>query len=575
MIHCASLFTLLLCFGLLAAIGCGDDGGWSSDDWERPFPGMNNDEGNNMAAPGEPGSGDHSDNDFIPEQEEFLVREVAATDNHIFVPNSDPDSHTVALIDGRDYSVLPLRVGRQPTQVLAAQHPTLGSVAYVLCEGSSVIAIIRADAMSGLDRGHVNILPIPRELNAITMAPDGESLLAYIDPKLPINSDASVASLQTMALVRLGQTPDLDRAYELSVTRIISTIAFTEDSETAFVVGQEGVNRIALKGIERDAFVPPIRLELSDELFPPSDQEVLVARDGSFIVVRTSQFAGIAVLELDQDGVILDRHLLELEGIPTDINLVEKTGERRVVATIRSREQVAIVDLDALFEAETDPVVDPDADPDADPDTSAYLTVLTVSGAQAGLARQSPDEETMLLYTTLVKTPLLGIYRWSDQVLETFILRNQIRSVAISKDSRTAVIVHQRQPGTASASDSLEQFQHSYGLTIVDIATGYRRPIVLQGEPTDILMTESASGKNVVYAMLNSASPMDQGVARIDLGSFRTDFIRLPRPPVQLGIAAGRVFVNQDAATGRITFFDIETQAQRTVSGYELNAGID
>jgi hypothetical protein len=549
-------FALLLLIGLSFASACGDAGfDYESPGFDDDGPGQDNGSGG--------GSGGGAQDPFVPEQEEFLVREVAATEHHIFVPNSDPDSYTVALIDGRDYSVLPLRVGRQPTQVLATQHSDQGSVAYVLCQGSSVIAIIRADAMSGLERGQVNLLPIPRELNAIAIAPDGESLLAYIDPRRPINPDASVASLQTMALIRLGESATEDRAYELSITRQISTIAFSDDGTTAFVVGQEGVNRIPLKAIDRDAFVPPIRLELSDELFPPTDQEVLVARDGGFMVVRTSQFAGIAVIELDAQGVIVARHLIELEGIPTDINLVEKPDERKVVATIRSREQVAIVDLEALFEA------------DEPTSTDAYLQVLSVTGAQAGLARQTPDEERLLLYTTLVKTPLLGVYRWSDQVIETFMLRNQIRSLAISRDSSTAVVVHQRQPGQApDPTDSLDQFQHSHGLTIVDLATGYRRPIILQGEPTDILMTESANGRNIVYAMLNSTVSQDQGLARIDLTSFRVDFIRLPRPPVQLGLAAGKVFVNQDAPTGRITFFDIETQAQRTVSGYELNAGI-
>ncbi|MFU8802422.1 MAG: hypothetical protein ACNA8W_01310 [Bradymonadaceae bacterium] len=551
---------LIVSLSVLFVLACGDAG-------ERSFSG---DEGMNHDGPtennpsnGAQGPGDPT-NPFVPEEEEFLVREVASTDHHVFVPNSDPESHTVALIDGRDYSVLPVRVGRQPTQVVATQHPELGSVAYVLCEGSSVIAIIRADMMSGLDRSHVNILPIPRELNAITMAPDGESLIAYIDPSRPIDESASVASLQTMALIRLGETPDKDRAFELSITRLISTIAFTEDGRTAFIVGAEGVNRIALHAIDRDAFIAPIRLELSDELFPPSDQEVLVAKDGSFMVVRTSQFAGVATIELDEHGVILDRRLIELDGIPTDINLVEKENERKIVATVRDHDQVVIVDLDVLFAS------------DEETDSADYLTTLVIEGAQAGLARQTPDDERLLLYTTQIKTPLLGIYRWSDQVIETFILRNQIRSLAISKDSRTAVIVHRKQPGNAGdPTDSLEQFQHSHGLTIVDLDTGYRRPIILQGEPTDILMTQSEGGQSVVYAMLNSPSPNDQGVARIDMGSFRTDFIRLPRPPVQLGIAAGKVFVNQEASTGRITFFDIETQAQRTVSGYELNAGID
>jgi len=59
------------------------------------------------------------------------------------------------------------------------------------------------------------------------------------------------------------------------------------------------------------------------------------------------------------------------------------------------------------------------------------------------------------------------------------------------------------------------------------------------------------------------------------MSSYRDDPVALARPPKEVGVVAGRVFVNQDAEEGRITFIDVETGDQRTVSGYELNARID
>ncbi|MBA2664368.1 MAG: hypothetical protein H0U74_18915 [Bradymonadaceae bacterium] len=567
--------SLLLSMALAASLlvgssGCGSDAGsdYEPDRNNATNNSSNNTNSNNDNNAGEANNSNNSNNPdpFIPEQEEFLVREVAATDNHVFVPNSDPDSNTVALIDGRDFSVLPLRVGRQPTQVRAAQIEGIGSVAYVLCEGSSVIALVRADMSSGLDRGHVNLLSVPREVNALTMAPDGRHALAYIDPRLPLNSGASVASLQTLALIRLGNQPSEDRVFELSVTRLISSIQFTSDSREAFVVGREGVNRIALSEIMDDAFVAPIGLNLSDSIFPPDDQEVVVSADGSFMVVRTSQFAGIALFRLPGAQTPGSVQVVELSAIPTDVDLIERTDSsgaatRTIMATLRSREQVALIDIDALF---------------GGAEAEDALTLIDVNGAQAGLARLTPDADQVLIYSGLVATPLMGVLDLESGAVRTHMLRNQIRSLAISEDSKSAVIVHHKQAGTIGAgTDPLEVFQRSYGMTIFDIATGYSRPLVLQGEPTDIVMTRTPDGRPIVYSMLVSSDPSSQGIMRVDLTSFRSDFVRLARKPIQLGTVAGKVFVNQDSPTGRITFFDIETQSQRTVSGYELNAGID
>ena len=97
---------------------------------------------------------------FIPEQEEFLVKALASTSSYVFVPNSSADGNTVARIDGRDYTVKPLLVGLQPTEVRAAEIDEIGAVAYVLCEGSSSISIIRADVLAedGKTRGRVHTM---------------------------------------------------------------------------------------------------------------------------------------------------------------------------------------------------------------------------------------------------------------------------------------------------------------------------------------------------------------------------------------------------------------------------------
>ena len=552
----------LACAGLIA--GCGAD--------YSPM-GMDDSNGFN-SAPGDGSEGDFADwdgdgdmdadgdGDFIPEEEEFLVQQVAATESYVFVPNQSEDSDTVALIDGYDFSVRPIRVGLNPKQVVAADVEEQGSVGFVLSTGSSTVAIIRADQGQGDNRADVRMLSVPGEVNQLAMAPDGRHVIAYIDPNEPINASASTASLQTMALVRLGDEPGEDEVFQLSVTRLIEDIAFTADSEQAFLVGAEGVNRLHLADIKADAFIPSIDLGLSSSIFSPIDQEVAFSSDGSFLAIRTSDFAGVGLVQLHAtDAQVLTNRLVEFDGIPTDIDLVEREGESAMlIASLRSQNQVVIFEIDEALEA--------------DEEDYSFLRVIDAPGTNTGIGRLTPDESAMVVFSTLPTRPMVGLLDLETETISTYEMRNQIRNLAISPDSRTAVAVHRRQEGGSGGTDWEERFRHSEGLTLWDLETGYRRPILLEGEPDEILMTSDSAGNAYLYVMLTSDREAHQGVKRIDLRSHRTDFLRLHRRPMQLGVVAGQVFISQDEETGRITFLDVETNAQRTVSGYELNAGI-
>lgn len=580
-----------LAVGTLAACG------GAAEDTGASFKDRAPDAGNAGEAP--PGASDAGAGGgggaFVPEEEEFVVRQVAVSDEFVFVPNSDETSTTVARIDGRQLNVTPITVGRQPVQVRATSVEGVGTVAYVLSEGQSVISVVRADRLEpnggadspGSNRA-VNLLPVPEETNAIALSPDGRHLLAYIDPERPLPKDASVASLQALSLIRLGDSPDQDTVHQLSVTRLIEEIEFTEDASRAFVIGREGVNRLDLAAISSDTFVPPLDLGLSDSAFPPKDREVEVSPDGSFLIVRSSAFAGIALFR-PADGTL---RMVKLPARPTDIDLhTPEGGDPSAVVSLRSTRQVALVDIETVLNA-------PPADDDNDGDTSdagtadtgadtgpdagpSYqppegVTLIDAGEAEPGLAQLTPDETGVLLYTTLVLRPYLGLLDLNAEAVSTWRLRNKIRSVTVGPNSRTAVIVHEKQQGPpASDAGPLEFFQHNHGITLVDLESGYRRPVTLQADPADIVMTSDAGGTPFVFAMLQSNQPDKRGLMRINLDSYRTDFFRLPRQPTQMGVVAGRVFVSQEATEGRITFFDLDSEERQTVSGYELNAGID
>ena len=550
----------LLVVSILSVLsGCGgsannDDGYYSDFDDPQPSAPANNTSGQ---APPE-------NNEPPPETEEFLVRQVATTSSYVFVPNGSDNSQTVARIDGRDFGVVPLRVGLRPTVVRAAEVEGQGAIAYVLCEGDSTLAIIRADELGqdGKTRGRVSLLKVPREVNAIEMAPDGKHLIAYIDPDRPLLSETSVASVQTMALIRLGDAAGEDEVFQLSVTRLIRDIEFSEDGSQVFVVGREGINRIRFDEVTRDAFVPPLQIESLADVVAPSDYEVEVSPAADFLVIRATSFDGVALIELN-DGELGRARTIKLPTPPTDIDLITPEGpvESQLVITSRADRTIYVAGVEDALSTPADEKV--------------LLETIPVD-VLSGLSQLTPDRKQALIYSTIDELPELGVLSLGDKQLRTFPLLNQIRALAVTPDSLTGVVIHTRQEGTPAAGSSAQAaFRYAHGLTLIDLMSGYRRPIELGGEPVDFVLTEKESGGAVLYTMITAPVLGVQGVVRVDLSSFRVDTISLPREPRQLGVVAGKVFVSQGTREGRITFLDVDTNAQRTVSGYELNAGID
>ncbi len=556
---------ILIAIGCLACVACGDsesfDGVSGADSDFNNQSGVNN--VNNVNNANNVNNVNNSNNVFIPEVEEFVVQQVATTDAYVFVPNSTEESTTVALIDGRDLSVKPVRVGLDPVEVVAADSEDRGPVAYVLCEGSSSVAVIHAEetANDGRGNGFVKLLNVPPVLNAITIAPDGKHALAYIDPKRPFETQA-VSSLQVMSLIRAGEEAGEEQAFQLTVTRLIRDIEFTNTGDV-FLVGNEGVQRFKLDEIESDALIRPMNLNLNDGLYPLTDLEVEVADDASFMVVRSSNGKNITIYELPESGIeVGESREVALDDIPTDVDLLVDGDTRRAVVAIRDSAQVALLDIDAILAT---PI-----------DQEPVVQIVDVDSKEAGLIQLTPDRQQALLYSTLPQIPSLAVYDIMTDSLRSYTLRNQIRSVAVSPDSTSAVVVHKRQEALAgSPTDPNYVFRSNHGVTLFDMASGFTRPVALQGEPIDFVMTPNSDDQTQLYVLIENTGTQIQGLMHLNMATFRSDFVRLPRKPEQLGVVAGKVFVAQEDSAGRITFFDVDTQSQRTISGYELNAGID
>ncbi len=532
---------------LLALVAaCGDDASGAFNENYGP-----NNFANNTANGGQNTTNNSNAN---TDTERFLVREVATTESYVFVPNADIASSTLARVDANDLSVIPLQVGQNPQDVAAKDIEGIGAVAYALCEGNSTVAIVRADLPSrtGAGLGDVRLFKVPSEVNRLTMSPDGRFALAWIDPERSL-SNSPIASLQVMSLIKLGDTPEEDAVYNLSVTRLIRDIEFTDNGEL-FLLGREGVNRVRLADITADRLVPRLDLGLDSAIFPSDTFEMEVDPAARFMVIRSAGAAQVVLYELPTDlNADLVPRRLDLPGLSNDIDLIGGATPR-VLVTVPSAGKLAVIDvLDAL----------------ADP---LYVPEIKDVGLPLGLAQITPDGNQVVLYTTVAGVLDVQRLGLTDDSQATWTLRDRVYAMAISPDSKRAIAIHQA--GVIKDSSAEDLFRQYNGLTLIDLASGYLRPIVLQGTPTDFVMT-AAGDQTLLYVLLSSTASASRGVMRINLDTFRSDFVSLPKQPNQIGRVGNKIFVSQEASDGRLTFFDVVTNEVRTVSGYELNAVID
>ena len=400
---------------LTLVIGCGDSANSLEYDYDQNNATTNNTGGNT--------STNNSENNN--ETERFLVREVATTDSYVFVPNADVNSSTLARVDANDLSVIPLQVGQNPQDVAAKDIEGIGAVAYALCEGNSTVAIVRADLPSrtGAGLGDVRLFKVPSEVNRLTMSPDGRYAVAWIDPERSL-VNSPIASLQVMSLIKLGDTPEEDAVYNLSVTRLIRDLEFTNNGEL-FLLGREGVNRLRLADVTADRLVPRLELGLDSALFPANTFEMEVDPDARFMIIRSAGAQAVILYELPTDlNEDLIARPVDLPGLSNDIDLIGGVSPQ-VLVTVPSAGKLAVIDV---LEALQDPL---------------YTASIKEVGLPLGLAQITPDGNQVVLYSTIAGVYDVQRLDLNDDSQATWTLRDRVYAMAVSPDSRRAIAIHQ------------------------------------------------------------------------------------------------------------------------------------
>ncbi len=529
----------LIAAGLVASFGaaCGSaealDGassrGGDDDDNDRPA---------DQGAP--PQGGGASGAGGLPPEQEFESKFLTpvATGRYVWVAN--PTSNRVAYIDALTLRVSLVEAGHEPTH-LAGVPSAEGDVALALNVRSKDATLLRAREPGVVESERV---PVPSPANAWGVSPDGRWALAWTDASKLAAPDP-VDGFQSITVLGLGAAPKTST--ELSVGYRPVAIAFDRAATRAFVVTQDGVSIVALGA------APVVERSVPIARPGATTRDVVITPDGGYALVRFEGASSVTLVPLAGGGAATE---VPLPGEATDLDLSPDGAVG--VAVVRSTGQVALLPLPAVA---TDPA-------------SVRLLALG-EGVGAGSAALAPSGGAGFFYTNATPNPALTVVDTAAAAPAptTLVLRAPVKAVFPTDDAAHALVLHDAlgpAPGAAGGGS-----KYPAAMSLVP-AGGVAPPkIVGLGQaPAAVALAPGGAHALVATGDAIGAGPYVLYVA--DFPSLRVREVPLASAPTAAGVVAGagRGYVAQRHPDGRITFVDFASGEVRTLTGFELAAGV-
>jgi hypothetical protein len=139
--------------------------------------------------------------------------------------------------------------------------------------------------------------------------------------------------------------------------------------------------------------------------------------------------------------------------------------------------------------------------------------------------------------------------------------------MAVSPTGGTALVFHDKSNGEDV--DSSSAFYGEYALTMIDLSDFFSNPLLLPSAPSGYADTDD--GQTGFFVM--------EGEAYLEVlhyDSLLYDEVELKSDPVHLGVLpeTRTAYISQEHDLGRISFYDADDAELETITGFELNAGI-
>ena len=468
---------------------------------------------------------DGDDTDLGSETEDdFLKLSPTATQAYVFVVNSS--RNTVSRISVPSLDVLTTEVGVDPQ---VATTTSDYSRAVVFNAGSDSISVIDAETMESTE------VEIRSNFNNMLLSPDGRWALVYNDADLP--TEGSTGALQSFNEISLVNVETLEHL-SMAVGFHPREATFTPDSSELLIVANEWMASLDLEAED----IRPQLVELAeDPLNAPVAEEVLVEPTGAFAFVR--QFGEDRLVVVD-----LAEHTLQRVDIgynPTDLDL-SPDGTKAVVVSRGSQELHVLNAQDPLAEQEVIPLP---------------------ADEVIGSLHFSPDGSKAVLYTTAQREARYTTWDVDSGELKVRSLVKPVKSVSVSPTGGTLLVFHTLEDDADTPSTSPYLGEHA--LTMIDLDSFLANPLLIPDEPS--AFANSSDGEFGYFIMEGIPA-----LAVLQYDNLLFEEVTLRSDPVHVGVLpeSTYAYVNQEHELGRLSFYEPETQALQTITGFELNSGI-
>ncbi len=468
-----------------------------------------------------------------PEREEdLLLMPPAQTDVFVFVAN--PDRDTVTRVNVHTLAVDTMPVGTDPRIVTTTPD---FATAVVFNRGDDSVTILDADT---LDKEHVDVRA---NMNDMVLSPDGAWAVLWHNKAREEPDDPPAEGLQSFneaSFVRVAT----GEHFPMAVGFNPRMVRFTPDGALAVVVADA---YLATVDLTVDEPVPTLIELVPDVLDPPTAEEVIVARDGSFAWVRQFGATELLVVDLGTGDVTARPAGLN----PTDLDL--SADGREAIAVARGSEELWIYDAD-------------------EPSLAPRVLPMPV-GAPYGSLLVDPSGDQGVLYTTAGLNEQYAVWdRATDEIRERGLVK-PVSSMAIDPTGQSLLVFHT----LADGPNTEPLFQGEWALTLVALDDLRTNPLRLPAEPTGY-----ANGTDGTWGFFIMED--EPYLEVLDYGTLLHEQYPLRSLPIFVGVLpdlapddgdSPPAWVSQEHDLGRISFYDPDDSTLETLTGFELNSEIE
>ena len=436
--------------------------------------------------------------------------------------------HTVSLDGARPLSI---RADANHERLMAhVQWPVCDDPApnIVLVEDCPEDSLYWEAEMAIIDEGkRVAVSSVPAHMNGMAFAPDGETVLLYMD-------NTAESHVVTGPIIDLTEVMFLDMStgdvQALSVGFMPRKVLFTSDGTRAVVMSRSHVVVIdvASRTVELEY---PLTLDADIEIDPsaavlsPDDRYAMIAIEGQSDLYK-----------LDLEVVSIDMEALD--GEPSDLANDPETG--KTVITYRNRSQVDVIVEHDFIARESISLDEPATD--------------IVLGD--GVAVLFNSEET---YThDIIKLDL------ETMDVTEFVTQNPVHELRLSPDGHYAVAT--LRPQTDEDYGGFDGYQASrWGLAVANLSTDDIVSLVLQSQPVGVEIVEQ-SGSAFALVLMEDL----EEIIQVDLSApGNQTALDLPSAPATIQASpTGGFTIAHRAPLGQISFVDPTDGSIETSSGF-------